>query len=873
MTSTQQHQIVANSHSILIEWEKTYEFLCELGRENDRVVFTVFPPNEGPCIHIPISACRSPETMKPLLGKINRLLKQHPEHGLGIVVNQARPQPVDWGKTAEEQDKNGNPKIWGASNKHISGCQVVFGECDGNLSITEQEQLPERVGLPPVTFTVSTTGRSLHHYWFIEGEPLKPHEFRTVQRRIARYLGQVEEAGADKSICNPARVMRVPGSLHPKSGGRVHIHSKGGTRYTAKHLMELIPPLQEEMFVPQRIEVEIPGGGWFGRMEPEMQRESAVSMVRELPLRDEGGKGLYERSLAVLAGMVHHFGTEKAIAIALEAGWNDQEYWPVEEKAASIEDHGGDAAGIGSLIRWARECGWRHPNAEWDNQMESLIDLFGSEQEALPVRDALDAHDLEERQQRFTELRTSMDASLDLRDVFPLKLAEALIAAAEAMPVDPVALLGPVLCAVAATAGTRVEVLVKEGWREPLVLWMANVLRPGAMKSPIVSIVSKPLHRMEAEWRKDWDHLLREGEEFVAADPNDPGQPPAMEPVRRIVVGDCSYERGVELMSQKNIPGMLSLQDELGGFFAQFQRNPQARSGWLSLWSGDTATLDRKTVKSAYAPKTATSLFGNLQPDKLASVLAEEKVQQSEGGDGLWSRFLWCRPKETVFRWNRTGIDITPQVQELLENVDQQLQGLRLRLRVDLEVMDEVVGPLFEEWAREGVQTNSTRSGFLSKLRGYTIRFMGVLCILELAVQNATSWRNWLNTPPEVEEFQLDYEINRETMLRAVTLARFYLAQWDALQPEVAPSENDGPPQWIAKLLRKVKDGALDKVRPRDLVAWRLTKAIDTSRSALAALKELEEKWGHGVVKQGRRKDQFWWEPSTAEVLNADNGN
>jgi hypothetical protein len=189
-------------------------------------------------------------------------------------------------------------------------------------------------------------------------------------------------------------------------------------------------------------------------------------------------------------------------------------------------------------------------------------------------------------------------------------------------------------------------------------------------------------------------------------------------------------------------------------------------------------------------------------------------------------------------------------------------------LRVDLEVMDEFVGPLFEQWARDGVRTNSARSAFLSKLRGYTIRFMGVLCLLELAVRSTAGWRNCLNVPCDIEEFQWDYEIDRETMLRAVTLARFFLAQWDALQPEVAPSEFDGPPQWVAKFLRKVKDGDQARVTPRDFLSWKLDKRIDSSALALAALKELEEKWGHGVVKQGKRKDQFWWTPSTAELLN-----
>ena len=853
----------------LIAWEKTYEYLDQLGRGSDRVVFTLFPPTQDePCIHIPLHVRRSQEEMRPLLGEVRRGLRRNPGHSLGVVVNPAKPQPEGWGRAPEEKNKRGKPKAWGASNAHISGAIAIFGECDGSLSLEKQELLPEKVGLPQPTFTVATTGRSLHHYWLVEGEPLKPHEFRTLQRRVARHLNKVEEAGADSSICNPARVMRVPGSIHPKSGGRVHIHSKGGPVYTAERLLELIPPLLEEVAAPQGQLGENGCDGWFGRMTPTEQRGMAVSMVRQLPLRTERGKSLYDPSLSALAGMVHHFGTEEAIAICLEAKWTDSKFWPMEEIARSIGAHGDEAAGIGSLIHWAKESGWKHPNEALDAEAEELVKLIGNTENGIPLRDALDAQDREALQLRFLDLRASMVASLDLRDVLPQQLAEALIQAAETMPVDSVALLGPLLCGVAAIAGTRVEVFVKENWKEPLVLWMANVLRPGAMKSPIVSIIAQPMNRMQAEWLKDWENLIREGGEFVAADPNDPGQPPAVDPPRRIVVSDCTYEKAVELMAQKNIPGMLSLQDELSGFFAAFQKNPTARSGWLSLWSGGAVSLDRKTVKSAYASKTATSLFGNLQPDKLANLLAEEWGQQSEGGDGLWSRFLWCRPRETQFRWQRNGFDVTNQVQELLESVEQELQGFRLRVRVDLEVMDEYVGPLFEQWALEGMSTNAARSAFLSKLRGYTIRFMGVLCIIELAVRNGKGWRSWLDIGRDVEEFQFDYMIDRETMLRAVVLARYYLAQWDSLQPEVTPSENDGPPQWIAKFLRKVKDNNLAKVTTRQIVSWKLDKAISTSINALVAFRELEEKWGHGVVRQGKRKDQYWWEPSTAELLN-----
>ena len=54
------------------------------------IVFAVFPqdPN-SPCIHIPGTDTAIPTA------ELERLLLKHPTHSLGMIINPAKPQPLD----------------------------------------------------------------------------------------------------------------------------------------------------------------------------------------------------------------------------------------------------------------------------------------------------------------------------------------------------------------------------------------------------------------------------------------------------------------------------------------------------------------------------------------------------------------------------------------------------------------------------------------------------------------------------------------------------------------------------------------------------------------------------------------------------------
>jgi hypothetical protein len=238
MKSKPADPLLFGQQQALIDWQELKRFLQAICRSAGPLVLALFPPDPTkPCIHFPCDAEAMPWQ------KIEAKQRKEPELALGLVMNHALQRPADWGSKPEHLNKFGNPKAWGASDKHISQAIGIWGECDGGLSIQEQQALPGAAGLPEPTLTVWTGNKSLHMYWLLEpGELLEPGQFRELQQRLAEALANASPtAGADRSIHNPARLMRVPGGIHPATGNRCSIHGGSGQRLSVAALLAMLP--------------------------------------------------------------------------------------------------------------------------------------------------------------------------------------------------------------------------------------------------------------------------------------------------------------------------------------------------------------------------------------------------------------------------------------------------------------------------------------------------------------------------------------------------------------------------------------------------------------------------------------------------------
>lgn len=222
------------------------------------------------------------------------------------------------------------------------------------------------------------------------------------------------------------------------------------------------------------------------------------------------------------------------------------------------------------------------------------------------------------------------------------------------------------LVALSSLIGARAVVAPKarDDWRVVPVLWGAIVGRPGVMKSPALSEVLKPLHRLEATEREQWQMaheaweldckvatMASEAKEkqargFADKDPAkarallEPMDTPAEPMARRYVVNDATVEKLADLLTV-NEWGLLVYRDEIHGLLCSMDRQGQegARGFYLTGYDGNQGhAVDRIGRGESYVPRVCLAMLGGIQPGKLQSYV-REAVAGGAGDDGLLQRF------------------------------------------------------------------------------------------------------------------------------------------------------------------------------------------------------------------------------------------
>ena len=115
-----------------------------------------------------------------------------------------------------------------------------FVEFDG-ISEEEQQRKIRESGLPEPTIIIRTGGGSLHYYWVLL-TPLEDIDlWKNDQKRLIAHLG------SDPAICNPSRVMRLPGCFYMNGNqeaiAKTEIIHRSNKKYTREDLFTSIPYL------------------------------------------------------------------------------------------------------------------------------------------------------------------------------------------------------------------------------------------------------------------------------------------------------------------------------------------------------------------------------------------------------------------------------------------------------------------------------------------------------------------------------------------------------------------------------------------------------------------------------------------------------
>ena len=199
-------------------------------------------------------------------------------------------------------------------------------------------------------------------------------------------------------------------------------------------------------------------------------------------------------------------------------------------------------------------------------------------------------------------------------------------------------------------------------WIEVPNLWGCIVGRPGTMKSPAMQQALAPLHRLEAEARKENEaaahsyaveleaYKLRKEDSTKKArtalkggadiggllDIEAPDEPKT----KRYVANDATYESlGVILADNPN--GVLAFRDELISLLKTLDREEfaPARGFFLSAWNGTVGyTFDRIVRGATHIEAACLSLLGSTQPGRISEYI-RRAISGAGGDDGLIQRF------------------------------------------------------------------------------------------------------------------------------------------------------------------------------------------------------------------------------------------
>ncbi len=242
----------------------------------------------------------------------------------------------------------------------------------------------------------------------------------------------------------------------------------------------------------------------------------------------------------------------------------------------------------------------------------------------------------------------------------PLQLRGWCVDIAERMslPLDMIGI--PALVQAGALIGRRIGIRpeTRTDWLEVGNLWGCVVANPGALKTPAMAEVLKPLKRLELgafetnkavaadyaaklaltkimtdEQSKTARVALKKGAENEALSALSGISTPERPPEKRYLVNDCTVEKLGEICAD-NPDGVLVHRDEVMALFGDLEQTEKqsARGFFLSGWGGqESYTYDRIMRGTIRIQAVNLSLIGTTQPDRLKRFISDNLTTMNDG--------------------------------------------------------------------------------------------------------------------------------------------------------------------------------------------------------------------------------------------------
>ena len=321
----------------------------------------------------------------------------------------------------------------GDTDSEITQCRAVFCEWDDRPKEWQVDAWKD-LGLPEPTIQVDTGGKSIHNYW-VFAEPISVDDWKSLQTRL------LDHADADRSLKNPSRVMRLPGTFHidgdGNPGGLTTIIHTSDSYYTVRDIEKALPS--------RKIHEKMIEAGRYSDYKSRTLDEIREALDKVPPRK--AGTGTYHIYRNLFWGLIkacEEAGSTRDQAISLM-----QANSPSWKGLHQIATSGGEKVTAGTFWYWAKHFGWRPPAPPPKPELNitAVAESLGSDEiepsgeklqkiEADQLLDALRKAPKQYRYNIFTQQIEQEEKVLEGIERFYLKLAQMRLKISKEVAID-----------------------------------------------------------------------------------------------------------------------------------------------------------------------------------------------------------------------------------------------------------------------------------------------------------------------------------------------------------------------------------------------------------------------------------------------------
>ena len=321
----------------------------------------------------------------------------------------------------------------GDTDSEITQCRAVFCEWDDRPKEWQVDAWKD-LGLPEPTIQVDTGGKSIHNYW-VFAEPISVDDWKSLQTRL------LDHADADRSLKNPSRVMRLPGTFHidgdGNPGGLTTIIHTSDSYYTVRDIEKGLPS--------RKIHEKMIEAGRYSDYKSRTLDEVREALDKVPPRK--AGTGTYHIYRNLFWGLIkacEEAGSTRDQAISLM-----QANSPSWKGLHQIATSGGEKVTAGTFWYWAKHFGWRPPAPPPKPELNitAVAESLGSDEiepsgeklqkiEADQLLDALRKAPKQYRYNIFTQQIEQEEKVLEGIERFYLKLAQMRLKISKEVAID-----------------------------------------------------------------------------------------------------------------------------------------------------------------------------------------------------------------------------------------------------------------------------------------------------------------------------------------------------------------------------------------------------------------------------------------------------